>query len=71
MPVVILLICLCWAVLCCAMLCRAGTSICGQCVKFRGKGQGLGGNPVSTEWQVRGSCRSLWSPYQEHNSRHS
>ena len=51
---------LCRAVLCCAVLCCAGTSICGQCVKYRGKGQGLGGNPFPTDWQVRDSSGSMW-----------
>lgn len=33
-----------------------GTSVCGLCVKYRGVGQGLGGNPVSTAWQPGFIC---------------
>lgn len=39
-----------------AVLCCAGTSICGQCVKYRGVGRGLGGNPVSGDWQPGFIC---------------
>jgi hypothetical protein len=28
-----------------------GTSVCGLCVRFRGLGSGLGGNPISQNWQ--------------------
>eukprot|EP00878_Enallax_costatus_P008465 GHUV01008849.1.p1 GENE.GHUV01008849.1~~GHUV01008849.1.p1 ORF type:complete len:458 (+),score=60.20 GHUV01008849.1:208-1581(+) len=34
----------------------SGTSICGLCVQYRGVGQGLGGNPVSTAWQPGFIC---------------
>jgi hypothetical protein len=33
-----------------------GPSVCGLCVKYRGIGQGLGGNPVSTAWQQGFIC---------------
>eukprot|EP00775_Hariotina_reticulata_P006889 gene6889-7105_t len=33
-----------------------GTSICGLCLKYRGLGQGAGGNPVSTGWQPGFIC---------------
>jgi hypothetical protein len=47
------------AVLCCVpspVLCSAGPTVCGQCVKYRGVGQGLGGNPVSGDWQPGFIC---------------
>lgn len=28
-----------------------GTGVCGMCVKYKGKGQGAGGNPVDDTWQ--------------------
>lgn len=33
-----------------------GPSVCGLCVKYRGVGQGAGGNPVSTAWQPGFIC---------------
>jgi hypothetical protein len=44
--------------MCCAVLCCAGPSICGQCVKYRGVGQGLGGNPITGDWQPGFICDS-------------
>jgi hypothetical protein len=42
----------------CGVLCCAGPSICGQCVKYRGVGQGLGGNPITGDWQLGFICDS-------------
>lgn len=33
-----------------------GTSVCGLCVRFRGLGSGLGGNPISQNWQPGFIC---------------
>lgn len=33
-----------------------GTSVCGLCVRFRGKGHGAGGNPISQDWQPGFIC---------------
>ena len=34
----------------------SGASLCGLCVRYRGTGQGLGGNPISSSWQPGFIC---------------
>lgn len=35
-----------------------GSKVCGLCVRFRGVGQGSGGNPVASSWQAGFICDS-------------